>query len=219
MTDTTISDPIDEQSRGLPGWTIPALLGALLVVMSVFAAYLWWESETPSDDSADAGFARDMTDHHAQAVEMALIAWQRSEDQAILQLAYDIATSQQAQIGMMQGWLTEWDLALARSGPPMAWMSDEMEEHDMGSIEQITDMPGMVSREQIDALRTLEPEEMDLEFLRLMIEHHEGGVEMAEAGVELVEEDVLQDLATTIVTGQTIEITTMQTMLDEREGA
>ena len=55
--------------------------------------------------SADAGFARDMTDHHAQAVEMALIAYQRTEDEAVRLLAYDIATSQQAQIGMMAGWL------------------------------------------------------------------------------------------------------------------
>lgn len=206
-------------SAGLPAWLLPAILAAALIAATTVAAWLWYDNRTPSDDSADAGFARDMTDHHAQAVEMALIAWQRSEDPEIQQIAYDITTTQQAQIGMMQGWLTEWGLSLARSDAPMAWAGDAMEGHDMGEIEQPGDMPGMVSREQIDQLRTLDPAEMDQEFLRLMIEHHEGGVMMAEAGAELVEEDVLSNLANAIVTAQTFEITAMQAMLEARDAA
>ncbi|MBX3069168.1 MAG: DUF305 domain-containing protein [Thermomicrobiales bacterium] len=214
-TGTESNGATAETRSGLPSWLLPAILGALLVAMTVFTVYLWRENDTPSNDSADAGFARDMTDHHAQAVEMALIAWQRSDDPEIQQIAYDIATSQQAQIGMMQGWLTEWGLSLARDGVPMAWAGDM--DHDMEGASSIDDMPGMATREEIDALRTLEPEEMDREFLRLMIAHHQGGVLMADAGVEHVEKDVLHNLASSIASAQQLEITTMQTMLDARE--
>ncbi|MGD9714350.1 MAG: DUF305 domain-containing protein [Thermomicrobiales bacterium] len=209
----------DERPSRLPGWILPAILAGLLIVVSTIAVWLWQDARTPSSSSADAGFARDMTDHHAQAVEMAMIAWQRSEDPEIRQIAYDIATSQQAQIGMMQGWLMEWDLSLARDGNPMAWAEDASGDHDMENMETPGDMPGMLTRDQIDQLRTLDPIEMDVAFLQLMIEHHEGGVAMAEAGVELADSDVMNRLAATIVTAQTAEIATMQEMLAERESA
>src|SRR5680860_333468 len=139
-------------------WILPGVLAGLLAVAVVVGAWLWWDSQPPDTDSADAGFARDMTDHHAQAVEMALIAFERTEDAAIRQIAYDIATSQQAQIGMMIGWLNIWDLPSARPGEPMAWVdSESMAEHDMadGEVHSVAEMPGMLASDQIDGLRTL----------------------------------------------------------------
>lgn len=220
MTETPIdSESTDEARPGLPSWLLPALLAALLIVASTAAVWFWWDGRTPSSDSADAGFARDMTDHHAQAVEMSMIVYQRTEDDAIRTLAYDIATSQQAQIGMMQGWLNEWKLSLSRDGAPMAWADDEMADHDMGDINAPGDMPGMLTREAIDSLRSLEPAEMDVAFLQLMIEHHEGGVLMAEAALEEVDTDVLHNLAQTIVNSQSAEIRNMEALLDDRQPA
>lgn len=219
MTELPGQDPADDNSTGIPAWIAPGILGVLLIIAATLAGWLWWDNRAPANDSADAGFARDMTDHHAQAVEMALIVWQRSQDPEIQQIAYDIATSQQAQIGMMQGWLTEWDLSLSRDGAPMAWAAEAMKDHEMEPISQPSDMPGMLSSAQIDALRTLEPAEMDREFLRLMIEHHQGGVMMADAAVQEVDEPVLRNLATAIVNSQTAEISTMRTMLAARESA
>ncbi len=209
----------DDSDTGLPFWLLPAVLAALLIVASTAAVWFWWDGRTPSSDSADAGFARDMTDHHSQAVDMSMIVYQRTEDDEIRTLAYDIATSQQAQIGMMQGWLTEWGLSLSRDGAPMAWAEDEMAEHDMGDIETPGDMPGMVTNDQIENLRTLDPADMDIAFLELMIEHHKGGVMMAEAGLEEVDEDVLRNLAQTIVNSQTAEITNMEAMIAARDSA
>jgi uncharacterized protein (DUF305 family) len=51
----------------------------------------------PGDASPEAGFARDVAAHHAQAVEMALIAYPKAEPPATRSMAYAIATSQQAQ--------------------------------------------------------------------------------------------------------------------------
>jgi len=222
MTDTP-NHILDESTASAAfRWILPGVLAGLLTIAVFVGAWLWWNTQPPDTDSADAGFARDMTDHHAQAVEMALIAFERTEDPAIRQIAYDIATSQQAQIGMMTGWLNIWDLPSARAGPPMAWMdSDDMAGHDMEEGETISleDMPGMLARDQIDGLRTLDPAGMDIEFLLLMIEHHEGGIVMAEAGVDLAEEDVVKRLANAIIISQSAEVTIMAAMLAEREGS
>ncbi len=215
---------ITEESARLPelrSWMLPGTLGVLLAVAVIVAAWLWWDNQTPGADSADVGFARDMTDHHAQAVEIAWIAFERTENPTIRLIAFDIATSQQAQIGMMTAWLKIWDLSTARPGEPMAWTSDEqMAGHDMGDGEthSVEDMPGMLARDQIDELRTLDPAKMDQQFLRLMTDHHEGGIVMAEAAVDRANEDVVLTLANAIVISQSAEITNMQALLAELEG-
>ncbi len=50
-----------------------ALLLVLAVLLAAGALYLWATSWPPGEGSAEAGFARDMMVHHAQAVEMAEI--------------------------------------------------------------------------------------------------------------------------------------------------
>lgn len=225
MTDTAIETPEDlpeSTESTISRWVLPGVLAMLLTVAVVVGAWLWMDTRPPGADSADAGFARDMTDHHAQAVEMALIAFERTDDEAIRRIAYDIATSQQAQIGMMTGWLNIWDLSSARPGQPMAWMDREsMAGHDMenGESMSVEDMPGMIARDQIDALRTLDPVEMDIQFLTLMIDHHAGGIVMAEAALDEAGEDVVLDLANAIVVSQSAEIANMQAMLAERGAA
>ena len=54
---------------------------------------------TPADDSAEAGFARDMATHHAQAVEMGFVIRDRSTDPELRTLAYDIISTQSTQRG------------------------------------------------------------------------------------------------------------------------
>ncbi|CAN5745245.1 DUF305 domain-containing protein [soil metagenome] len=222
MTDTPhepIAEPIESTDSPLSRWMLPGVLSGLLAVTVIAGAWLWFDTRSPDTDSAAAGFARDMTDHHAQAVEMALIAFERTGDDTIRLLAYDIATSQQAQIGMMAGWLNIWDLSSARPGAPMEWMdAADMAGHEMeeGEPMSLADMPGMISRDRIDELRTLDPSDMDIQFLTLMIDHHEGGVTMAVAALSEAEEDVVLDLAKAIVVSQTAEIANMQAMLAGR---
>jgi uncharacterized protein (DUF305 family) len=76
-------------------------------------------------------------------------------------------------------------------------------------------MKGMASEAELEKLRSLRGEEAEILYLQLMIDHHKGGVPMAEAvldsGVEPVE-----DLAKSIIASQTAEVETMTTMLRER---
>ena len=94
--------------------------------------------------SAEAGFARDMTTHHAQAVEMGLIAFDQGTDGEVRQIGGDIATGQQGEIGMMQTWLRAWGLDPTGSEPRMAWMP--------GGTEMVKNglMPGMATPEQME---------------------------------------------------------------------
>ena len=93
------------------------MLGTLWVVQA--------RSSAPSDFGADAGFARDMQTHHAQAVEMAFLVRDRTDDEEVRTVAYDIITSQQQQAGQMYGWLVQWGLDQTGSRPPMAWVGGE----------------------------------------------------------------------------------------------
>ncbi|MFC7643696.1 DUF305 domain-containing protein [Streptosporangium lutulentum] len=61
------------------------LLGLLLGCLVVAAVLLLivGRSTDPTDASAEAGFARDMAVHHAQAVEMSFIARDGSKDETL----------------------------------------------------------------------------------------------------------------------------------------
>ena len=79
-------------------------------------------SKVPGETGPDVRFARDMSAHHIQAVEMSVTLLKRARDPAVRLLAQDIALTQQAQIGQMSGWLMAWGRPLAGREAPMAGM-------------------------------------------------------------------------------------------------
>jgi Domain of unknown function (DUF305) len=72
------------------------ILSLAFVIMAGLALWLFFATRLPGDDSAEAGFTRDMMVHHAQAVEMAEIVRDKTESEDIGTLAPDIALTQQA---------------------------------------------------------------------------------------------------------------------------
>ncbi|MEW2066680.1 DUF305 domain-containing protein [Streptomyces sp. NPDC007346] len=165
----------------------------------------------PADDSADAGFARDMAIHHQQAVEMSFIVRERTDDEDVRRLAYDIINTQANQRGMMLGWLDIWDLPKSSAEPPMAWMGHTVEPTGDGSL-----MPGMATDAELKALEAAEGKAAEVLFLRLMTVHHRAGVDMARAGAETAGTDVIRNLAQGMVRGQQSEIGLMADMLKAR---
>lgn len=195
----------DQASSELP-WHRPGVLLALAAVLiGAFSAGLLVVGLPPGDASSEAGFARDMSVHHAQAVEMAELARDRTDDSGVRFLAIDIALGQQAQIGQMQGWLAVWGLPATGTQPAMTWMGHAM---PMGSV-----MPGMATMDDLARLRDGPDGEADATFLQLMIRHHRGGVAMAEAVIERTQRPEVRRLAQAIVDGQTAEIRAMQDLL------
>ena len=167
---------------------------------------------TPSADSADAGFARDMAVHHQQAVEMSYIVRDRTKDEEVRRLAYDIAQTQANQRGMMLGWLDLWKLPKVSSDAPMTWMGMG----DMASGEDGALMPGMATNTELKKLGTLSGKQAEIFYLQLMTDHHKGGIHMAEGCVERCTVKVEKDIAQGMVNAQESEIDLMTDMLKER---
>jgi uncharacterized protein (DUF305 family) len=165
-------------------------------------------TQPPGEDSAEAGFARDMMVHHAQAVQMAEIVCDRTSSDAIRLLASDIALTQQAQIGIMQGWLQVWGLSITSTKPAMAWMGHPMD----------GPMPGIASPEEIDRLSKVPPDVADVLFLRLMIVHHEAAMPMAEAILKRTGRPEVAQLAESIELSQRAEIRLMEGMVESKVG-
>ncbi|MFJ8050015.1 DUF305 domain-containing protein [Streptomyces luteogriseus] len=170
---------------------------------------------TPSAESADAGFARDMAVHHQQAVEMSYVVRDRTKDEEVRRLAYDIAQTQANQRGMMLGWLDLWGLPKVSSEPPMTWM-------DMGGMASGKDgalMPGMATNSEMKKLGELSGKQAEVFYLQLMTDHHKGGVHMAEGCVARCQVGVEKRLAQGMVDAQQSEISLMADMLKERGAA
>ncbi|MFJ7246197.1 DUF305 domain-containing protein [Kitasatospora sp. NPDC098652] len=167
----------------------------------------------PADDSPEAGFARDMATHHQQAVDLSFIVRDRTSDEPTRTLAFDIINTQANQRGMMMGWIDQWGLSQHSPAKPMAWMGHDYQAHD-GSL-----MPGMATNTQLAKLRSLSGRDAEVYYLQLMIEHHKGGVEMAQGYVDMAKNDVEKRLAQSMVVAQTSEVELMTGMLKERGAA
>lgn len=172
-------------------------------------------ASSPGANSPEAGFSRDMQVHHAQAIEMAMEIYRKTDDDELRVLSYDIATGQAGQRGEMYDWLVKWGLSQS-GGPMMQWMdaSDAGHAHGGSSAEPMTDEEahaamGMASAAEIAALKAATGVEADCQFLTLMIRHHEGAIPMADALLELGTDPRALEVATAIKNGQTAEIDAM----------
>ena len=216
--------------RSTIGFGVAALLLALALLLSVAFNGSWItqseDSDLPGDSSAEPGFARDMQVHHAQAVEIALVVRDRTDDPVIRTIAYDIATAQQQQMGQMYAWLELWGLSQTGRRSPMTWMSTGMNESASAKDSMAADMmlqpdgrmPGMATDDELAQLRSLEGRAAEKLFLSLMIRHHEGGVVMAESVLALSEVPVVMDLAESMAAAQASEIEQMKRLLEDRRG-
>ncbi|MEV4557721.1 DUF305 domain-containing protein [Kitasatospora sp. NPDC049285] len=187
------------------GLGVPALVAGGSPASSTVAA-----AAAPATDSPEAGFARDMATHHQQAIDMSFIVRDRTQDAAVRTLAFDIINTQANQRGMLMGWLDQWGLTQSTPAKPMAWMGHTYDAHD-GSL-----MPGMATNADLEKLRTLSGRDAEVYYLQLMINHHRGGVEMAQGYVDAAKNDVEKRLAQTMVNGQRAEIDLITGMLAER---
>ncbi|WP_425556276.1 DUF305 domain-containing protein [Kitasatospora nipponensis] len=183
---------------------VPALLASGSTAAGTVAA-------APAGDSPEAGFARDMATHHQQAIDLSFTVRDRTDNAEVRTLAFDIINTQANQRGMMMGWLDQWGLTQSSPAKPMAWMQMAPYQAHDGSL-----MPGMATNAQMDQLRTLSGKDAEVFYLQLMLQHHKGGVEMAQGYVDLAQNPAEKRLAQSMVVGQTSEIQLITGMLAER---
>lgn len=188
-------------------------VGILVLVAAAFVAGALVGHESvdqsaepsPGTSSVDAGFARDMAVHHEQAVEMAILVRDRGSDPEVRSIARDIQLTQQYQIGQMHEWLDSWGLSYVAQ-QRMAWMPGH--EHDAMA------MPGMASREELRGLGSARERQADIRFLRLMMAHHRGGIEMAEAAAEHASLGRVREVSRKMASTQRAENRSMSDLLD-----
>lgn len=205
MTATTTAESPSTDAGATPArplipWLIAA---AVLLLAGGLLGYWLGRAPIPAADSVEVGFARDMSIHHEQAVAMAALVYDRSDNDAVRSLAFDILTTQQGQIGIMTGWLDAWGLPLTSAGPRMGWMGMPM----TGL------MPGMATAEQMAALRAATGTEADTLFLQLMIPHHRSGMEMAQYVADRTRNESIRRFTAGMAAAQGLEITYMEELL------
>ena len=155
--------------------------------------------------------------HHGQAVEMTALIDSRSENKELRLLGARISKSQSDEMNFMKRWLEargEPVSPSSNSGMLMPGMSNTR--IASGSAVKPMLMPGMLTPEQMDALRTAKGTEFDRLFLTGMIQHHTGALVMVKDLFDTAGAGQNADLfnfATDVDTGQRAEIRIMQEML------
>lgn len=183
-----------------------------LIVPLLFASAL--RAQAPSDTvraalrftAADVNFMSGMIAHHAQAVAMARWAPSHGASQTVQTLCLRIINAQTDEIALMQRWLQDKHQPVPTPDPRGMHMA---------GMDQPMLMPGMLTPEQMAQLDAARGPQFDQLFLRSMIQHHHGAVDMVNSlfGQGAGEEETVYKFASDVYADQTTEIARMQRML------
>jgi uncharacterized protein (DUF305 family) len=148
--------------------------------------------------------------HHAQAVEMTALIPSHTENKDLRLLGARISSSQSSEINFMKRWL-------GARGEPFSMAMPGMKNINM-SCHPMVLMPGMLTQEQMAALRKAKGADFDHLFLTGMIQHHNGALTMVKELFDTAgagQDAELFNFATDVDTGQRAEIGIMQGMLEK----
>jgi uncharacterized protein (DUF305 family) len=168
---------------------------------------------------AEVEFMQGMIMHHAQAVEMTALIPSHTENKDLRLLGARISSSQSSEINFMKRWL-------AARGEPASMAKQPMKDMTMSGMKNMSMsnhpmvlMPGMLTPEQMEALRKAKGAEFDHLFLTGMIQHHNGALTMVKDLFDTAgagQDAELFDFATDVDSGQRAEIRIMQGMLEKK---
>ncbi|MEH0552169.1 DUF305 domain-containing protein [Streptomyces sp. B21-101] len=160
-------------------------------------------------NAQDVSFAQGMIPHHRQALEMARLAAGRASSARVEDLASRIEKAQEPEIRTMSGWLTSW-------GEDVPESSDSTAESMPGMDHSGSAMPGMMDGSDMAALAKASGKDFDSMFLAMMVDHHQGAVDMATTEKSEGVYAPATSLAGDIVAAQTAEIAEMNKLLGKR---
>jgi len=165
----------------------------------------------PPWTQADVEFMQGMIMHHSQAIEMTALIASHTGSKDLRSLGARISRSQSDEIKFMQRWL-------ASRGEPLSLATRAMPQMDMSHAEMGL-MPGMLTPEQMEALRKAKGAAFNHLFLTGMIQHHNGALTMVKDLFDTAgagQDAELFNFATDADNAQRAEIRIMQTMLEQR---
>jgi uncharacterized protein (DUF305 family) len=165
----------------------------------------------PPRSPADVEFMQGMIMHHQQAVEMTALIPSHTDNKNLHSLGAKISSSQSSEIRFMQRWL-------AARGEPLSMAMPGMPDMDR-SGRPMALMPGMLSPEQMDALRKSKGPDFDRLFLTGMIQHHNGALTMVKDLFDIAgagQDADIFNFATDADNTQRAEIKIMESMLQKK---
>jgi uncharacterized protein (DUF305 family) len=154
-------------------------------------------------NDADVTLVTGMIPHHQQAVQMSELAETRAANAQVKAVAVKVKAAQGPEITQMTQMLKTW-------GKPVP----TADTHGGGGHGSKS-MPGMMSDTDMKRLKAASGAAFDKMFLDMMIDHHEGAVEMAKQQQQAGADPQVKALADTIVTTQNAEITQMKQLLSQ----
>ena len=151
--------------------------------------------------NADVDFARGMLPHHQGAVDMAEIVLKHGRDASVKKLANEIIAAQKKEIAQMRTWLQKNGTLAA--GPDAA-----------AAAKAFTEVNAKMHKDMTMAFTG----RADVDFMKGMIPHHEGAVDMAKVLLQFGKDPELRKLADDVIRTQNEEITMMRDWL-KKNGA
>jgi uncharacterized protein (DUF305 family) len=148
-------------------------------------------------NALDVAYVRMMIPHHTQALQLAALAPERAGDPRIRVLAERIRASQLPEILRMRGWLAARGLAL----------DDEHGAHEHGA------MRGMQTPAAVDRLAAARGADFDRLFVQMMVDHHQGAIEMSTDVLRVGVDTAVEEMATAAASEQAVEIGRMRDLL------
>jgi uncharacterized protein (DUF305 family) len=159
--------------------------------------------------------------HHSQAVEMTAMIPSHTQNKDLRSLGARISSSQSDEIKFMKRWLAARGESTPQAMPSMPGM--DMPGMDMPhetSRDTMALMPGMLTPQQMEALRKAKGAEFDHLFLVGMIQHHNGALTMVKDLFDTAgagQDAELFNFATDADNSQRAEIRIMQNMLGKKQ--
>lgn len=163
------------------------------------------EVEEVEENHADIAFMQMMIPHHAQAIEMSGLALEHAADDRVRRLAERIKVAQGPEILAMAAWLDERGYEVPRA-------AEDHSKYDHGAHGH-GEMAGMLSEEEMAELADARGARFDRLFLRGMIAHHGGAIEMSAVATEEGADLTVQQMAADVSVTQTVEIDIMRELL------
>jgi uncharacterized protein (DUF305 family) len=172
-------------------------------------------SQTPAPvvrtiNDADVEFMSGMIPHHAQAVLIASWAESHGARRDVLVLCQRIVVGQRDEIGLMQRWLRERGLEVPAADATTHKMK-------MGDMVHEMLMPGMLNAEQLAELDKARGPDFDRLFLKAMIAHHLGAIDMVnklQASAGSGNDDIVYRFSSDVYADQSTEVERMTKMLE-----